>query len=405
MVPFHGFIRLGFNSKGLRTRRHRRRVSAFVGAALLIVSGTESARAEESVATRADGTSAAATASRSPSGLAMPTADLPGWRQIFRDDFNTTVPMGSFPAAVSSKWGAYSAPGRDTSKLGAYRPDRTVSIAGGVLTKYIHTENGVPMVAGLVPKVTGSSPYGQKYGRYAIRFRTDRLPGYKMAWMLWPDSSNNQVDGEIDWPEMNLDGTAIWGFVHRTNQTNSDDQAWFKKPAVLSNWHTAVIEWKPNLVVVLLDGVEVGRTTKRIPKTAMHWVLQTETALHLTSKPSATVKGNVQIDWVAAWAYDTSIGAPDTVAPRVSLSSPGSSAVVKGSAQLSATATDSGGIKQTKWYVDNVEVARDAGGTPWSVAWDSRRVSNGKHRIFAKAADAAGNWGTSPSISITVSNP
>jgi hypothetical protein len=39
----------------------------------------------------------------SPSGADMPLGDLPGWRQIFTDDFTTVVPLESFPSAVSTK--------------------------------------------------------------------------------------------------------------------------------------------------------------------------------------------------------------------------------------------------------------------------------------------------------------
>jgi len=37
-----------------------------------------------------------------PSGQAMPVGNLPGWTQIFTDDFTTNVPLGSFPEAVSA---------------------------------------------------------------------------------------------------------------------------------------------------------------------------------------------------------------------------------------------------------------------------------------------------------------
>src|SRR5919199_132400 len=39
-----------------------------------------------------------------PSGEAMPVGDIPGWHQIFTDAFTKTMPIGSFPGAVASKW-------------------------------------------------------------------------------------------------------------------------------------------------------------------------------------------------------------------------------------------------------------------------------------------------------------
>ena len=72
----------------------------------------------------------AAAVEAAPSGEAMPVGDLPGWKQIFTDDFTTDVPLGSFPKAVTTKWGVYVDGGKDTSKHGTYMPSKVVSIAG-----------------------------------------------------------------------------------------------------------------------------------------------------------------------------------------------------------------------------------------------------------------------------------
>jgi Bacterial Ig domain/Glycosyl hydrolases family 16 len=334
-----------------------------------------------------------------------PAGNLTGWRQIFVDDFSTNVALGNFPAAVSTKWGAYPSPWKDTSGHGTYSPAKTVSISGGVLNEFVHTENGVPMVATLLPKVPGSSISGQTYGRYAVRFRSDSLAGYKMAWMLWPDSDNNQRDGEIDLPERNLDSPNIYGFVHHRNSTGPPDQDWAKLAFDGTQWHTTVVEWSPNLVVFSLDGVEIKRATTRVPSTPMHWVLQTETALGVPSKPAASVAGNVQIDWVAAWAYDPAARpAVDKSGPTVAVTSLKNGAVVGGTVTLQATAADPSGVNAVKWFVDGVEVGYDGVAAPWSDPWNTRGIGNGQHWLFAKAHDVAGNWGTSPSIKITVTN-
>jgi len=244
-----------------------------------------------------------------------PVGNLDGWRQTYRDDFSTNVPLGSFPGAFSSKWSAYPAPWTDTTGFGMYDPGRTVSIDAGVLNQHIHTENGQPLVAALLPQVPGTDKNGQVYGRYAVRFRGDKLAGYKMAWMLWPDVGSGKQYGEIDFPEMNLDSANLFGFMHHTNSTGAGDQDYAKVAIDFTQWHTTVIEWSPNLVRFILDGVEVGRSSTRVPSTAMHWVLQTETAITTGTKPSASVAGDVQIDWVAAWAYDKSAVASGGAAP------------------------------------------------------------------------------------------
>jgi hypothetical protein len=243
-------------------------------------------------------------------GPGAPRGDVPGWRQVFFDDFNVDVPLGSFPSAVKSAWGAYPYPAKDTTKRGTYWPEKVVSINDGVLTKYLHVENGTPLVAALTPKVPGTSKYGQLYGRYEVRFRADRAaPGYKIAWMLWPDSGTNTTgavggggNGEIDYPEGELsDITKMWGFVHHQNATVGSDQDWFRVAVDVREWHTYTMEWSPGLVVFRLDGTEIGRTTERVPNTPMHWVLQSETSLKTTTPADAKV--NLMIDWVAAWVY------------------------------------------------------------------------------------------------------
>lgn len=50
------------------------------------------------------------------------------------------------------------------------------------------------------------------------------------------------------------------------------------------------MEWSPNLVVFKLDGVQIGRTSERIPNTAMHWVIQTETSISSVA-PLSIVRG------------------------------------------------------------------------------------------------------------------
>jgi hypothetical protein len=89
--------------------------------------------------------------------------------------------------------------------------------------------------------------------------------------------------------------------------------------------------------------------------------------------------------------------------PIVSATGISSGATVAGTATLGANASDSTGVTQVKWFIDNVEVGWD-GAAPWSVSWDSRRVSDGVHTLLAKAADAQNNWGTAALVSFTVKN-
>ena len=94
----------------------------------------------------------------------------------------------------------------------------------------------------------------------------------------------------------------------------------------------------------------------------------------------------------------------DTTKPTASVTSPTGGSVVSGTISIAANASDAVGVTAAKWYVDGVEVVSDYDGAPWIKQWDTTKVVDGSHKIYAKARDAAGNWGSSPSVTFTVRN-
>jgi phosphatidylinositol-3-phosphatase len=106
----------------------------------------------------------------------------------------------------------------------------------------------------------------------------------------------------------------------------------------------------------------------------------------------------------ASVSFTVANAAGDTTAPTVAVTSPAAGATLAGTVTLSANASDDVSVTQVKWYVDGSEVAWDGNGAPWQASWNSATVADGQHTIFAKAADAAGNWGASAILSFSVSN-
>ncbi|MGH2344697.1 MAG: family 16 glycosylhydrolase, partial [Chloroflexota bacterium] len=178
----------------------------------------------------------------------MPIGDTPGWHQIFTENFAVDVPVGSFPGSMySSKWTVYPDGWQDTSKNGTYYPSKVLSVQNGVLNMYLHTENGVHMVSAPEPILQpGPHDYGSGllYGRYTVRFRADPIAGYKTAWLLWPDSEAWPRDGEIDFPEGDLNST-INAFMHWQNGISGNSQDAYSTSTTYNSWHTATIEWLP----------------------------------------------------------------------------------------------------------------------------------------------------------------
>ncbi|UQX87886.1 glycoside hydrolase family 16 protein [Jatrophihabitans telluris] len=250
-------------------------------------------------------TAPAPAAPSSPSGQAMPVGDLSGWKQVLAEDFTNTVALGGFPtSSYKNEFYPYSG-FPDTSKHGVYNPTKVVSTSGGLLDYYLHTEGSTHYVNSLVAKVPATK-WGQTYGRYSVRFRADNLPGYKLAFMLWPDS-DKWVEGEVDFPEVNALTSNEYMYANRyqagrTNLTTGTTGFKTNIPASGNGWHTATIEWSPNNLTYYLDGAKLGTTTSGIPSTKMHWVLQAETRVNNAAAPANTVAGHLQIDWVTIYS-------------------------------------------------------------------------------------------------------
>ncbi len=177
-------------------------------------------------------------------------------------------------------------------------PSKVLSVGCGVLDMYIHTESGVHMVSAPEPVIPGGNP-GIQYGRYVVRFRSDAIAGYKTAWLLWPDSENWPTDGEIDFPEGNLDAT-ISAFMHHMYGDSGASQDAYTSNVTYTTWHTADLVWTATACSFTLDGVLLGTSTSLIPSTPMHYVMQTETQLS-GGAPADSASGHVQIDWFVVY--------------------------------------------------------------------------------------------------------
>jgi hypothetical protein len=273
------------------------------------------------LATSADMTfTTTASGSGCPSGQCLPIGDIPGWHQLFVDDFTTNVPSGAgvanggeamyFPQAVSSKWSAYPWPWTGTPTWANYFPERTTSIHDGMMDMWMHSEviNGTTryLVDAAEPKVNGSSnPLYLSGGRYVIRFKTDNFHHYHASFLLWPQWDDNHTQswpgsGEIDFPEADFDGH-VYGFMHYQNGTSGGDQAAFSSQIpIYGVWHTAVLEWTSGTSCTFtLDGQTIGTTTTRVPQSPMRWVIQNGGSFGGQAVPSDG--GHVYIDWVAVY--------------------------------------------------------------------------------------------------------
>lgn len=234
----------------------------------------------------------------------MPVGDLPGWRQTGAQDFTAPAAPGHVDDVYGSDISGY-AGFADSSGRGTYTPDQVLSVSDGKLDYFLRTAGGSPRVASVVP----FGYAGQTYGRYSVRFRYDSMPGYKIAFLLWP-VSDNWNHGEIDWPEGSLDGPLYGGSAMRGSLAGGemifDPRKKSYSPDGPGDWHIATTEWTPGKVAWFWDGQLIGQTADPagVPNTPMRWTLQAETSDRATGTfPAPETAGHLQIDWAVQYDY------------------------------------------------------------------------------------------------------
>jgi beta-glucanase (GH16 family) len=124
------------------------------------------------------------------------------------------------------------------------------------------------------------------------------VPGFGLAFLLWPDSEKWPRDGEIDFPEGELSGDIKAVAHHATDQGTTDP---FRLPVGFDAWHVATIEWAPRSVTFFLDGATVGTSTTLVPSRSMHWVLQAGS--DGPSLPDPQAHARIEVDWLAAQVH------------------------------------------------------------------------------------------------------
>ncbi len=113
--------------------------------------------------------------------------------------------------------------------------------------------------------------------------------------------------------------------------------------------------------------------------------------------------GTIKPSFGALMAYAALGSAPDTTAPTVALTAPGSGTTISGWAAVSAKATDAGGVRKVEFLIDGV-VKASTTVAPYSASIDTTALSKGTHLVSARAYDGAGNAALTAAVEVTVSN-
>ncbi|HEV7194824.1 MAG TPA: glycoside hydrolase family 16 protein [Pedococcus sp.] len=225
----------------------------------------------------------------------MPAGDVPGWHQVFADDFNGT-------SLDASKWNRYSGqPGGDP---GGWWDPRHVTVGNGLLALngYKDPSDGGKWTTGGVSTSPGLS---QTYGKYLVRFRLDSGVGIAHVILLWP--SDGSWPPEVDFSEDNgANRQTDFGTLHYGANNSTIDSS---LAVDLTRWHTLGVEWTPGKLVYTIDGRNWATTTNaNVPSVPMVLAMQTQAWACGTSTweqcPNSTTPANVNmyVDWAVAYA-------------------------------------------------------------------------------------------------------
>ncbi|MHB1833781.1 MAG: glycoside hydrolase family 16 protein [Solirubrobacteraceae bacterium] len=229
-----------------------------------------------------------------PQRVPMPTGNLPGWREVFADDFN-----GS--RLDTSRWRVYQGqPAGDPA--GWWEPSH-VAVSDGmlVISAYRDAADGGRWTSGGVSTDPG---FVQTYGKYEVRFRFEQGVGIGHALLLIPQGG--VWPPEIDFSEDNGSGRDTT--LVTLHYPPGDQRISHHVHVNLTQWHTLGVQWTPRLLRYTLDG-RVWSTTagSEVPSLPMALAIQTQawpcTGTWGVCPDTRTPRVvRLYVDWVVAYA-------------------------------------------------------------------------------------------------------
>jgi beta-glucanase (GH16 family) len=226
----------------------------------------------------------------------MPTGDLPGWRQVFADDFTGN-------AIDDRKWGLYE--GQPAGDPGGWWEPSHVEVGDGVvkLRSYRDPRFGNRWVSG---GMSSARALTQRYGKYEVRFRVDAGYGIAAALLLWPTADH--WPPEIDFAEHGGENRVRRHMTATLHQGEDDRTIQRTVEADFTCWHTMGVEWTPGRLVYTLDGRPWATVDDPgVPDEAMELDAQTQAGTEgdiWNPAPDEGTPGEVdmEIDWAVAYA-------------------------------------------------------------------------------------------------------
>lgn len=232
-------------------------------------------------------------AAPNPSGMAMPTGNLPGWRQTLAENFSGTT-------LNRRNWYVYSGePGSDPN--GYWLPSH-VYVGGGMLhlvTYQADTPHGRLWASGGV-----GGALAQTYGKYEVRMRADGGAGISVIALLWP--ADNQWPPEVDFtedaPRTNARDLSTASLVYGLQGGKPLQVQKTLRHYNFTHWNTLGVVWTPGKLVYTIDGhTWATMVSPHVPDIPMTLDLQAQALTSPAPGPGTPARVDYEIDWVVAY--------------------------------------------------------------------------------------------------------
>ncbi len=148
-------------------------------------------------------------------------------------------------------------------------------------------------------------------------------------------------------------------------------------------------------VKLFLDGAQIGSATAAPYN--FSWNSVTSANGSHTLKATATdAAGNASTAQITVTVNNV---VADTSSPTVSISSPADGTKVSKTVSVRVNAVDNVRVEKVDLYVDG-KLTSTSTTAPFNTSWNPRKAARGAHALVCKAYDAAGNAGTSQTVTV-----
>lgn len=193
--------------------------------------------------------------------------------------------------------------------LGRWSPNQ-VSVEEGVLRLQAEYDDDEGWLTGGVGGWKWDGAVHQ-YARVSVRVRSGAWAGISVVALLWPQGKG--WPPELDFYEIPASQGDRQKLKAVTHFDPDNKQSQHDLAGDFTEWHVVTVEWRPDQVRYLMDGVEFGRDTgDSVPDLPMWIGLQTHVAedpANLPTGAGAQLDGRavMEVDWVEVEAWQPSI--------------------------------------------------------------------------------------------------